>query len=181
MLAQAFYKVFRNPKYTTLALASGFVVFALAAWLPNLSLIGTVVSGDASLGQKLALSVSLLGSIATNFSFLSVSYTIAIAVLFGINVAMIAFFLNHRIAEITQSGIATGFLGVASGILGTGCAACGSFILMSGLSLVGASGVLTLLPLGGKEFGLLGVVLLAISIYLTAKRIQNPLVCNVSP
>ena len=59
-----------------------------------------------------------------------------------------------------------------------GCAACGSFLLTS-LTLAGASGVLTLLPLGGSEFGIIGAVLLALAIYMTAKKIQDPLVCKV--
>ncbi|MEK7094025.1 MAG: hypothetical protein AAB903_01645, partial [Patescibacteria group bacterium] len=81
------------------------------------------------------------------------------------------------IVEVRQSGIATGFLGIASGALGMGCAACGSFLLTSGLSLVGASGILVFLPLAGAEFGILGVILISISIYLTAEQIQNPAIC----
>jgi len=43
---------------------------------------------------------------------------------------------------------------------------------------IGASGILAFLPLGGGEFGILGVILLTVSLYLTAKQIQNPMICK---
>ena len=181
MLFQALQKVFRKPIYILLALVTSFAVFAFAVWLPNISLIVKVMGHPGiSLTQKLDLPISLLGSIATNFTLLSASYTIAIAILFGVNLAMIIYFLHRRIADVEQSGIATGFFGITSGVIGMGCAACGSFLLTSLLSLVGASGILAFLPLGGGEFGILGVILLSVSIYLTAKKIQNPAVCKIT-
>lgn len=155
-------------------------VFVFVVWFPNIQLILSIAgSSDIPLSSKLELSFSLLGSIVTNFTLLSATYTIAISVLFGMYIAMAIYFLRRRIKEVRQSGIATGFLGITSGIVGVGCAACGSFIVMSALTLVGAGGALTLLPLGGGEFGILGVVLLIIALRATAKQIDNPLVCNI--
>ncbi len=180
MVLQALQKVFQKPAYAFLALVLSAMMFAFAAWLPNIRLIISVVgSPDASLSQKLGIPLSLLGSITTNFTLLSASYTIAIAVLFGVSVAMMVYFLRRKISEVKQDGIATGFLGVASGVVGVGCAACGSFLLASGLALIGASSILAYLPLAGAEFGILGVILLSVSIYLTAKKIQNPAVCKI--
>jgi hypothetical protein len=42
---------------------------------------------------------------------------------------------------------------------------------------VGATGLLALLPFDGQEFGLLGVGILGFSIFLAAKKINEPLVC----
>ena len=180
MIFDALKKVFRKFPYMLLALATSAIVFAFAVWLPNLSLIVEVMGhSEASFSQKLDLPISLLGSITTNFTLLSASYTIAIAVLFGINLAMIVYFLRHRIAEVQQSGIATGFLGITSGVIGMGCAACGSLLLTSIFAIFGASWILAFLPLNGGEFGILGVILLTVSLYLTAKQIQNSVVCRI--
>ena len=180
MLFQALQKVFRKPIYILLALVTSFAVFAFAVWLPNISLIVKVMGHPGiSLTQKLDLPISLLGSIVTNFTLLSASYTIAIAILFGINVAMFVYFLRRRVDEVKQSGVATGLFGITSGVIGMGCAACGSLILTSILSLFGATWTLSFLPLAGGEFGILGVILLTISIYMTAKKIQNPAVCKI--
>lgn len=92
---------------------------------------------------------------------------------------MIIYFLRRRIKDIKQSAIATGFLGVASGVLGVGCGACGAFLLTSFLSLIGVGGILAYLPLGGSEFGILGVILLSFGLYKVAKQIENPLVCKI--
>lgn len=166
--------------YALLALITSAVVFAFAVWFPNLPLIVKIMGHPGiSLLQKLDLPISLLGSIATNFTLLSALYTIAIALLFGVNLAMTIYFLRRKVSEVRQSGVATGFIGLASGVLGMGCAACGSLLLTSGLSLVGASGILAFLPLAGGEFGILGVILLLISIYFIAKQIQNPAVCKI--
>lgn len=179
MIIRALQKVFRNPRYALLAFVVSVGVFMLAVWLPNMKLIVSMMGHPGiPFTQKFDLPVSLLGSIVTNFTLLSASYTIAIALLFGMNVAMIAYFLRRKIDDAKQSGIATGFLGIASGVIGMGCAACGSFLLTSILSLFGASGILAFFPLAGGEFGILGVILLAVSLYLTAKQIQNPAVCK---
>lgn len=178
MLFAALSKVFSNPAYVLLALIASASVFAFATWLPNLSLIAEVMGHpELPLAQKLELPISLLGSIATNFSVLSASYTVLIAILFGMNLAMIVYLLRNRTAALKKGAATTGFLGAVSGLLGVGCAACGSLILTSILSLVGASGALALLPFGGGEFGILGVLLLLWSLHTIAKQIRNPFIC----
>ncbi|MFM2357510.1 MAG: hypothetical protein RJA61_247 [Candidatus Parcubacteria bacterium] len=180
MVIQALQKVFRKPIYVIFALVVSILVFVFAVWLPNIRLITNIVSSpDVSLSSKIELPVSLLGSINTNFTTLSASYTIAIAILFGIYVSMMVYFLKHRIENIRQSGIAAGFLGIMSGIVGVGCAACGAFLLTSLLSIIGAGGLLVLLPLHGSEFGILGTLLLVFAVFRTAKQIESPLVCKI--
>ena len=179
MIIQALQKVFAKPLFVLLALITSAAVFAFAVWLPNIPLIVQVMGHPgAPFLQKLDLPITLLGSIATNFTPLSASYTIAIAILFGVNLSMIVYFLGRRVAEVRGSGVAAGFFGIMSGVVGMGCAACGSLLLTSILSLVGASWLLSYVPLAGGEFGILGMILLSVSIYLIAKNIQNPAVCS---
>ena len=72
---------------------------------------------SGSLSERIALPVSLLGSISTNFTTLSASFVIAIAVLFGNKFGNDDFFIRHRISSVRQSGAATGFIGTVSGML----------------------------------------------------------------
>jgi hypothetical protein len=85
----------------------------------------------------------------------------------------------RRVKEVNGNAISTGFLGLMSGVIGMGCAACGSLLLTSFLSLAGASAVLTFLPFRGGEFGIVGVILLGFSIFTVSKQIQNPGVCKI--
>ncbi|MBI3337301.1 MAG: hypothetical protein HY005_01590 [Candidatus Staskawiczbacteria bacterium] len=173
-------KIFQRPIYAFLSLITSFGAFAFAVWLPNIRLIISFMGhSEIPFSQKINLPISLLGSITTNFTLLSASYTIAIAVLFGINLSMIVYYLEKRITELKHNGITTGFFGIMSGIFGIGCATCGSVILTGVLSLFGSSWILSFLPLRGGEFGILGVILLAISICITANQIQNPAVCKI--
>ncbi len=175
MILRALKTVFQNKAYALLAGLTALFIFALAVWLPNLRLLFSLELDRAvPLGDKLTFPLRLAGSIGTNFTLLSASYTIAVAILFGINLAMAVYYFKRRQEDLKQAGIATGFAGFMSGMFGVGCAACGSFIL----SAIGASGALTLLPFRGSEFGLLSVALLVFSISMASKRITDPLVCK---
>lgn len=179
MIAGVLLTVFHRPAYALTALLVAIATFAMAVWMPNLGLIAQIITDPgATVSQKISFPLTLLASIRTNFSVLSALYTIAIPILFGVNVAMMIYYMRRRVAAAKGIGMSAGFIGMASGILGVGCAACGSFILTSILSGFGAAGALFLLPLRGGEFGILGVILLAFSIVLLAKQIQNPLVCK---
>ena len=177
MVFQALQKVFRKPTYALIALITSAIMFAFAAWLPNIRLIASVVgSPDTSISQKLGIPISLLGSIATNFTFLSALYTIATALLIGVNIALLVYYAKRQ-RQLSRGGLTMGTAGILSGILGMGCAACGSLILTSLLGTAGGIGVIALLPLRGGEFGILGVVFLGIATYLLAKQISKPIIC----
>jgi len=179
MFYVAIRKVFSRIQYVTLATVVTGFVFAFAVWLPNFKLIGEVVfKSSAPFTHKISFLYSLFGSIQTNFSAISASYTIAIAVLFGINVALLVYYIRTRRAALSGSGAALSVGGLVSGVFGIGCAACGTFLFTSTLALFGAGGFLTILPFGGEEFGFLGVGLLVYSIYITSNKITEPLVCE---
>ncbi len=184
MIAQALMCVFKEWTYILIAVVVALVVFVFATWLPNLGLIWKItVSPSVPLLDKARILASLVGSIQTNFTVFSALYTIAIAVLFGVNAAMVTYYvkLQKRFSRQTgQASAAAGLGGLASGFFGIGCAACGTFVLGPILSLVGATGLIALLPFDGQEFGVFGVGILGFSIFLVAKKIREPLVCPVA-
>lgn len=178
----AFGEVFANTSYIALAgvLAIGALLFAI--WLPNLGLMNKIlVTSSAPFEDTLKVAFSLLGGIRTNFSILSAGYTLVIAVLFGLNIAMVVYVLKRQRTLLTKQERAVGFGGMASGALGIGCAFCGSFLLSTALSFFGAAGAIAFLPLRGGEFGILSVILLALTLFLISKKIAEPLSCNQKP
>lgn len=177
----AFGQVFVDPSYIALAGVLALVAFLLAVWLPNLGLIAQVFSDpNAPLAAALGIALGLLGGIVTNFSLLSAGYTIAIAVLFGLTSAMIAYLVKQRRIAAAGQSIAIGSGAVASGVLGVGCAACGSLILGVVLPSLGAAGALAALPLNGEEFGILSVALLFVSVLLVSKNIAESIGCPLA-
>ncbi len=181
MVRLALKKVFRNWSYGLLAIAVSSAAFAFATWYPNFGLmLRTIVSPNLPLVDRLLFPIGLLGTIGTSFSLLSAAYTIALVILLGISIAMVVFVFRRRTSTPQpRKGIVATLLGTMSGLLGIGCAACGSLLLAPLLATSGGVALLSALPLRGGEFGLLGVLLLMFSIYATAREIQTPMTCRI--
>jgi hypothetical protein len=164
--------IFARPTILLLAAGLAILAFVIAALLPNLGLAWQIVSSGAiSLADKVNVVASLIGSIGTGTSGLSIAMTVAIAILFGANGAAVAFLLRQRTQGFVGATQATTSLaGLATGIAGVGCAACGTVAIGPVLSLLGLGGTLAFLPFGGQEFSLLAIALLVGSLLLAAKR-----------
>jgi len=178
-------QVFARGRYILLAAATGLAVFILATWLPNLGLVWQIAaSASVPFADKVKVLTALIGSIGTNFTLFSALSTVAIAALFGANVAVMAYYFRARrqlLGQAGQAATAASLGGLASGFFGVGCAACGAFVLGPVLAFVGASGLIALLPFGGEEFGALGVAMLGYSLVLTARKIGEPVACPLGP
>ena len=181
-IVEAAKEVFVRPAYLGLAAAIALAVFVATLWLPNYKLIGAVfATPDVALDIKLQLLASLLGGLATSFDAVAAFSAVAVPLLFGVDIAMIVYFLREKRARLPRGEIAASAGGAASGVVAAGCAACGSFLLITILSFFGATGALALLPLRGGELGLLSIALLLLSIFLIARKIVAPVVCEIRP
>ncbi len=177
-IISAFNKVFRGIGYVLTAFVVTLSTFTFAVWLPNLKLIEEIItSNNIPFIYKISVPLSFFGSISTNFTVVSASYTIIIAILFGLDVAMFAYYIRRQKQIIRKSGAVAGIGGVVSGMFGIGCAACGTFILTTTLEIFGATGIITFLPFGGEEFGFIGVGLLIYSIIQISLKITNQQRC----
>lgn len=171
-------KIVAQPKYLTITIAVSLMVIAFAAWLPNLHLITrAMTSSTMTLWQKTNLLTGLLGSLQTNFTPLSRTITFINAGLAGVQVSLLIYYLRQA-AQIQQS-MGMSAMGVVAGMLGVGCASCGSVVLTSLIGFGSATAVLGFLPFRGQEFGLLGIAILLFAIYVTIKKINDPLICGV--
>lgn len=94
-----------------------------------------------------------------------------LALLFGANMALVGY-LRRKGRENGVSASGKGILGTVIGILGIGCLACNASILGTALASVGGVGLITLLPLRGREFLILGLLLGAYSLFSLAKSAE---------
>jgi len=179
-MKKTFIKIFSSPKNIVLAVSVFLTVLLVALLIPNVSLIGSFLKlPGTGIKEVLVLVVNLLGSLGTNFTTVTASYTVVIAIIFGINIALMVHYIKKFKESKKQGGAASSTLGIIVGAFGIGCASCGSLLVTTALSLFGISGSLTFLPFGGQEFGFIGVLLLGYSTYLLLKKITNPLVCKI--
>lgn len=176
-----FKRVFSKGSYQLLGSVIFLVALSLVLLLPNLPLILHILTADtAGVLAKVQFVLSFYGSLVTNFTLFSATYTLALLVLFAVNICLFVFYIRRaqRVTKKTKRVHLTGVAGAVSGALGIGCAACGSVILTAFATSLGATGLLLALPLHGGEFGLLGIVLLIVSIRYLVHRINDPLVCQ---
>lgn len=169
--------ILKAPRSVLTVIGIGTLVFAFAVWLPNIRLLIIVATGSAPLADKIAFPLTLLLSIKTNFTTLSAVFTIVIAILSGINIALIAELVRTR--QVFIGGATAGVTGIIAGAFGIGCAACGTLVVTALTGTILGASAFALLPFGGGEFGVLGVLLLGYSTYLLSKQIIKR-TCEIS-
>lgn len=172
-------EIFFSPVYASVTVITAGVVLVFSIWLPNLGLIWDTITSSASLGDKLTFLWNSLGAIGTNFSALSATLTVLVSVLLGMNVSLTVAYFKKRIAFQKSSGM--GVAGMLAGLIGVGCASCGSVVLSLFIGVGGTAALTGFLPLAGQEFSILAIAILLGSFYYTAKKSVNPLVCKVEP
>jgi len=174
-------RVFARPFYLLLTTSVAALTLSVLLLLPNKALLFSVLlSPVVSLMSKAAFTISLYGSLGSNFTLLTATYTVLIAFLFGVNASLLWYYAARArgIVQSNRTLTFTGLGGFVSGLFGIGCAACGAILFAGVLKLLGIAWLVTYLPLHGAEFGVLGVVLLLVTSYSLIKRINDPLVCQ---
>jgi len=171
-------EVFGNLAYIMVAVVTGIVVLSFLILLPNLELLSRIaVSSSATFIDLLLLTGMLITSFTVGFSILSIFYVVTISLLFGINVAMVLFYIKTSKKLPRTKETVVGTSGMVGGVLGAGCVACGGIILSPLISLLGVGTVVALLPFNGSEFGIFGIIALLFSISIISKRIQKMNTC----
>lgn len=175
-----YHEILCSPKYLLLALILATLVFIFSVWLPNWELIRNVVfSSSTSFFDKIAFLWNSLGAITTNFSGSSATLLVVISVLFGLNISLTVYYFKRRITFQKAGGMSVA--GMLVGLIGIGCASCGSVILSTFLGVGAAAAFTGFLPFGGQEFSILAIIILVVSLYVTGKKIADPLVCGIRP
>ena len=160
------------PLYASIALITSVLGLSLFVLSQNIQLVRTVVLSDfLPLENRVKVLVYLYPFIGDAFSPVRSVVLLLSAILFGINITLLLYhFREHRFSVGSGTG---SVLGAIFGILGAGCAACGSVVLTGILSFVGAASILTLLPYDGLSFMIAALLVLLLSIYWTADGMRG--------
>lgn len=160
-------------------IAAALLVLLAVVWLPNAGLIrNTVFSESIRWADKSRILWTSLGAFRTAFSVGTQAMALAIAALFGIQSGMLVAYVGTRIRM--ERSVGTGVAGIVSGMLGIGCAACGSVIFSSLFGAGSTAAFLGILPFRGTEFGILGIIFLGTSIIGLAKKMKRPAACRIN-
>jgi hypothetical protein len=170
------------PTYALVASLVSATTLSAFVLSQNLSLVGDVViGGTLPADARLRILLELYPFVGTSYGLLAGTSLVIVALLTGVNLAMVAYHLREH--GLSAGGSGGSAAGVVLGALGAGCAACGSAVLAGVLSLVGASGLALLLPLDGVEFALLATLALVLSMYWLAEGMRGGFIggCPVDP
>jgi len=182
MATRVFKRVFGELRYALGGIGIVFIAMSASLLLPSFSLITQIFSSSAlTLSDKLLFVGSLYGTLFSSNTVFSGIVLIITAILFGVNIGLLVYYIRRRQEGSSKSKKAhlAGLGGMVSAVLGIGCAACGSVILTALFGVFGAGSIVLFLPFDGAEFGVLGIILLVVSIRYLIKHINDPLVCSI--
>ena len=167
-------------RYVFSGIAVTLVVFLGGIWASPFPLVSRIcLDTSIPLSERWSLSVHLLSSSFSDVPSFEMVYLATIAILIGINTSLVLAYVRMRRDKMRATGVASGLLGTLAGLLGLGCAACGTFVLSPLLVTIGAGGLIASLPFGGEELKYIGIILLLLSAYLLARDLNKPSVCAV--
>jgi hypothetical protein len=159
------------PSYAAIAFVLAALALTVFSLSQNLSVVGFALSGTVSAEAAIGIVLDQFPVLGPRYDPLTGTMLLLIAGMVGVNLAMVTYHVRVHGLSAESTGGST--LGIILGLLGAGCAACGSAILAGLLSLVGAVGLGTLLPFEGLEFSALAVVALLLSTYWLADGMRG--------
>ncbi|MEY3784347.1 MAG: hypothetical protein RLZZ230_669 [Candidatus Parcubacteria bacterium] len=174
-------RVFGETRYVIGALIVVFLAMTGSLLLPNAVIIKQILSSSIlTLSSKISFVASLYGTLFSSNTIFSGLILVITALMFGINIGLLVYYIRRRQEKGNDKKAHFASLGgLISAVLGMGCAACGSVVLTAVFGMLGAGSLVYLLPFKGAEFGVLGIILLGVSIQYLIKRINDPMVCPI--
>ncbi len=173
---QGLCEVFSKPRYAAGALLTFLAAFIVAMLIPHYRLLDFVAESPALEGVKTRTFGDLFLLSLTSFPSAVIFVALIISLAFAVNAALGTYYLRHRMP--VGKTAATSVAGLFFGLLGMGCASCGS-VLLSALVGGASLGLLSILPLRGLEFGIIGAAVSIGATYLTAKRVAAAEICAI--
>lgn len=169
------------PAYAALAAVLAVAALSVFSFAQNPGFVALALSGSLPLADRFTVLAELYPFVGTSYGLLDGLAVVAVAGLTGVNLALVAYHVREH--GLSRRGSGGSAVGVFLGVLGAGCAACGSALLAGLLSLVGAAGLVTALPLEGFEITLLAAGALVLSLYWLAEGMRGGEVrgCPVDP
>jgi len=160
------------PTYAVVGLTGAFAGLTLFVATQNLRpVLDLVLGGPLPLADRVTVLLGLYPFLGSIYGAVTGTLLFVLAALIGVDVAMVVYHLREHGLSAREGS--TSAVGLVLGTLGAGCAACGTAILAGLLSLFGATGLVTLLPLEGGELSVVAIVVVVLSIYWLADGMRG--------
>lgn len=170
-------RVFRRPSSIVVILVVGWLVLTAAVVIVSYETLALAWRTSQSWSDLFLIGLASYETLGSSLTTLGTVSIVAASGLAGLYAALLVSLWRRQGMTRGRSN-SLGAVGIISAFFGVGCAACGSIIATSLLSLVGAGGVFALIPYGGEAFSLLALGLLVYANYTLVRALQMPPLCD---
>jgi hypothetical protein len=155
-------KVMRRPVYIGLAAVVTFVAMGIVVYLFNFGLLNFFLfQSGLPVFERLLLVLSPYKNVFQYLDDPLAASILGFGILAGVNTAMLVFVRRYSQAGGAKRGLAA----LLAGVVGAGCGACGTSILVPVLASLGATAGVGLVGAIGVMANLAGMVMMSFSIY----------------
>lgn len=174
-----FKTVVRDTKSLVIGLAGILVIGIAVAVLGNTSLFASVaISSSLGLFSKITFLLTLVVSAYQNMPLFGVIMIALTAFFFGLNLALVSYYMRTRVDTLRAGGVISGGVGLFAGLFGAGCSACGPLFAAAFVPFLGG-GFLALLPFNGMEISVFGIVLSLVATVFLLRTVRRSQVCVI--
>lgn len=160
----------------TISLMSIWLVVAL---IPNSVVITSLFSSEQySWETRVEFLGRMLISFPQQYTDLNLFFIGILSVLISLNMVLVSYYARSRVRHGRMMGLSVA--GAVIGMLGIGCSACGSILLSTLFGIAITTSLVSNLPFGGYEFGVIGIFLILLSTYMVLRRIKLNGACTHS-
>lgn len=157
---------------------SALVVYVLYSIVPHLRELGGLTQIDLAVEGMGSIVWQGICALLVHSGKDTLIPTLILSVLTGLSIMLLKKYYTLHGKFLVASG-GTGIIGAIIGVLGIGCAACGTLALTTVLGLFGLGFVIRFLPFGGSELYYISIAVMAVSIVQMTRLIAKPLVCPI--
>jgi len=168
--------IFRTKSQIMLVFCLAVFFFFLTTALGNFSSLIEFFNSSSSVGNLLYFQILLSLLFTSLGNPLSIILTVFLSFLLAINIILVI--KSKRRTHLKSQPL--GLLGILSGALGIGCAACGTLLSEVLISYFGIAFVTTTLPFQSLFFQFTGIILLILSIILLLKNSNTTKTCEIT-
>jgi len=171
-LKRAFAIVFKEKKYYLITIGITILIAAFLNFAVNLDFIINTFTSDYDLSKKIYIFIGLFEGIFTTNTEVTLLGITTVGILAGINTSFIIYKYRLERTISKRQGL-EGAFGTFIGIFAGGCASCA----LSVAALLGVTSVLTFLPFNGSELIFVGIAVLFLVLFSSARSVLG--VCNL--
>ncbi|MCI5050987.1 MAG: hypothetical protein MRY57_01625 [Candidatus Pacebacteria bacterium] len=177
-MKKIFISIIKQPKNIFAIIIGSGVILSIFKLLPNIHIVRDFWQlKGVSFARKIEILYDYsFGEYSLWYVFDSV-FLLLLCISIMINVLVFIYYIKRQKKALNKGSFLATTGGIVLATFGVGCISCGAIVLAPLLTSLGLLGFLQILPFFGKEFLVLGIIIIWTSTFYLLKQMNKPLVC----